>query len=81
MKTHSTPPPSEVAIIIFRVRADCIFNLRQHTWIFKCVADQKKNLSKVTKFKGKMSNGLKRMKNPLYYFLRFLVFKILLILY
>ena len=28
-------------IYIFWVLVDCIYNLRWHTWIFKCVADQK----------------------------------------
>ena len=41
--------------------ADCIYNLRRHTWIFKCVTDQKKR-SKVALFTGKMCNELKRMK-------------------
>ena len=43
MKTHSPPPHSEVAIFIFRVMADCNYNLRRHIWIFKCVADKKKS--------------------------------------
>ena len=41
--------------------ADCIFNLRWHTWLFKCVTDQ--NHPKVVKITGKMRNELKQMKN------------------
>ena len=58
--------------------ADCIY---VNTLEFPSVSPTKKNVLKVTKFTGKMSNGLKRIKNPFYYFLQFLFFEILLILY
>ena len=47
----------------FWVMADCVYNLRWHTRIFKCVTGQKKICLKVAKFTGKMRNDLKRMGN------------------
>ena len=48
-------------ILIFWVMAVCIYNLRWHSWLFKCVTNQ--NCSKVAKYTGKMRNELKRMKH------------------
>ena len=48
---------------------------------FQVCRRPKKNVLKVTKFTGKLSNEQKRMKNQFYYFLRFLVFEIWSILY
>ena len=82
LRTCRTPPPPtpQKWWKLYERCGLCRLYLRWYTWIFKCVTDQKKCF-KVTKFTGKMNNGLKRMKNQFYYFLRFLVFEILLILY
>ena len=49
-----------------------IYNLRWHTWLFKCVTDQ--NRSKIAKFTEKMRNELKLMKKSIFKFFLFLVF-------
>ena len=62
MDAHSTES-NEISIFIFYVIADFFSQFMSDTGIFKCVANRKKNLSKVVKFTKKMLSELKRMQN------------------
>ena len=81
---HAAPPPPPLLFRSggnFMKDAECADCIYVYTLEFSSVSPTKKNVLRVTKFIGKMSNGLKRMKNQFYYLLQFLVFEILLNLY
>ena len=61
--SSSPGPPSEVMETLWKMRSVPIVFMLIHL-NFQVCRRPKKNVLKVTKFTGKMSNGLKRMKNP-----------------